>query len=302
VTTKADDPSAKLVKGRYLLFVVGDEKTAIDNLLGCSDEGLKNVAKLESAKPASSDAAADLGEAWMALSFKEEVVLHKHRYQVRARFWFNEALKNAGGILRAKIEKRLSELKTAELSSGPTKKSPGIEVLKDLDTKKGVIQGTWTLERGVLLAEGTGYPPRALLQTDLILPDEYDITVVLERTGTAVNNFNLGLVGGGRPFTLMFDAFGGTLTGPFVADDPRNGGVGTKEKLFENGKPKMVTVKVRKNTLTIQADEKDFFIWKADWSRVGVFDPQPKNPKVLCVGLSSATYKVHRLTLLPARN
>src|SRR6266852_532301 len=51
ITDKADDPAAKLVKGRYSLFVVGDDKAGIEHLLGCSDEGLKRVAKLEAAKP-----------------------------------------------------------------------------------------------------------------------------------------------------------------------------------------------------------------------------------------------------------
>lgn len=282
-----------------LVFRSGDEKAGIENLQGCSDEALKNVAKLEAARPTAADALADIGEAWLALSTKEEIVLHKRRYQVRAKYWLNEALKNAGGILRAKLEKRLAELKTAEvLSTAPAKKSQGIDLLKDLDTKKGLIQGIFKLERGVLSVEGTGNPPRALLETEFVLPDEYDVTVVLERTGAALSNFNLGLVGGGRPFILFLDAYGGNLSGPFVVDDPKNGGVGTKERLLETGKPRTVTVKVRKNALIIQADDKDFFTWKADWSRVAFFDPQPKNPKVLCLGLSSTTYRVHRLTFV----
>src|SRR6185503_17693206 len=68
ITTKADDPAAKLIKGRYSLFVVGDEKAGIENLLGCSDEGLRAIAKLEAAKPATAEAMVDIAEAWLTLS------------------------------------------------------------------------------------------------------------------------------------------------------------------------------------------------------------------------------------------
>lgn len=110
ITDKADDPAAKLVKGRYSLFVVGDDKAGIEHLLGCSDEGLKSVAKLEAAKPTTADAMVDIAEAWLTLSTKEESSLQKRRYRGRARQWFDDAMKNAGGITKAKIEKRLAEL------------------------------------------------------------------------------------------------------------------------------------------------------------------------------------------------
>jgi len=65
----------------------------------------------------------DVAEAWITLASKEEVLLHKRRYQSRARHWFDEALKIAGGIARAKIEKRLGELEGAgsAKAGSPTK-------------------------------------------------------------------------------------------------------------------------------------------------------------------------------------
>lgn len=110
VTSKSDDAAARLVKGRYTLFVIGEEKTGIDNLLGCSDDGLKAVAKMEASGPLSSDAMLPIAEAWFALSGKETSPLNKRRYKERAIRWFERALKDAGGIQRIKIEKRLSEL------------------------------------------------------------------------------------------------------------------------------------------------------------------------------------------------
>lgn len=134
ITSKADDPAARLVKGRYTLFVVGDEKAGIENLLECSDEGLKNVARLEAAKPSTAEAMVDVAEAWLALSGKEDVLLHKRRYKNRARGWFDEAMKNAGGITKAKVERRLAELGK---SDGPASPVPA----------KGLV-GQWLFDEG----------------------------------------------------------------------------------------------------------------------------------------------------------
>jgi len=65
--------------------------------------GLKSVAKLEAAKPTSSDAMVDVAEAWFVLSSKEELLLHKRRYKGRARYWFDEAMKSAGGSPRPRL-------------------------------------------------------------------------------------------------------------------------------------------------------------------------------------------------------
>lgn len=110
ITTKADDPAARLVKGRYSLFVIGDEKSAFENLLGCSDEGLKKVAKLEAGGASSCEAMLAIAEGWASLASKETSILNKRRYKERALKWFDAAIKDSGGIQRTKIEKRMVEI------------------------------------------------------------------------------------------------------------------------------------------------------------------------------------------------
>ena len=297
-----DNPEANQFVGEFECFFLSAWDTGLAKLAKGADPVLKALAAKDLSKPTEGADQASVGDGWWDRAGKE-TGQSKAALRQRAAHWYEQAIQKLSGLSKVKIEKRLAELKSAESSfAGLTKKPQIIDVLRDLDTKKGLVQGVWKLERGVLFGEGTGDPPRALLQTEIVLPEEYDVTVVLERSGP-ISNFNLSLVGGGRPFTLFFDAFGGTLTGPCFVDvaDPRSGGAVTRDRLLENGKPKSVLVKVRKNSLTIQADGKDFFTWKADWSRVGVFDPQPRDPKVLGVGLSSTTYKVHRLILSPVK-
>jgi len=164
--------------------------------------------------------------------------------------------------------------------------------------------GAWKLEKGALIGSPSEPQGRAILQTSITLPDEYDLTLVLERT-EGLNNFWLGLVGGGKSFMLHFDAYGGTVSGPQPLDgkDVKANGVGVKERLLTNGKPRTVVVLVRKNSLTVQADGKEFLAWKTDWSRVTP-EPEvrPKDPKALWMGVSGTTYKVHRMTLSFPKN
>jgi hypothetical protein len=59
---------------------------------------------------------------------------------------------------------------------------------------------------------------------------------------------------------------------------------------------------VRKQSLTIQVDGKDFYSWKPEWKRVSVHSLQSIKAReklflVLCVG----TWKVTAATLTPAR-
>jgi len=299
INSKADDPAAKLVKGRYSLFVVGDESAGIENLLGCSDEGLKNVAKLEAAKPATAEAMSDLAEAWVALVGKEEVLLQKRRYQERARYWFNEALKNAGGILKAKIEKRLSDLGSSS-AAGP---KATVDLLSKVDLGRDVISGSWKMTGGSLV--GTADSAHAKLQLNYVPPDEYDLTVVAERRDGA-EDLEFGLVGGGKQFVVAFDVANSTWSGPAWIDGKtvHENGVGLKGKFFDQKKPRTIVCMVRKDSLTIRADGKDFITWKADWGRVSLQSPAVAVPKKDCLWLvvcNPTTYAISRITVTPIK-
>jgi hypothetical protein len=281
--------------------VVGDEAVGIENLLGCSDEGLKGVAKLEGAKPATPEAMVDLAEAWVALAGKEEALLHKRRYQSRGKLWFDEALKNAGGILRTKIERRLADLQRTD-SSGGSKKSSAIDLLAKIDPKKDATAGNWR-RAGVTLL-GTGSGPHAICMLNYTPPEGYDLTLVIERK-EGVDDFFVGLIGGGNQVAFCLDAYKSTASGPANVDGKafNENGLGVKGKVFENGKPRTVTFLVRKESLIVQVDGREFFNWKAEWKRVSVH-PNLAVPKkdTLFIGTYESTWAVSKIALTPAKN
>jgi hypothetical protein len=294
ISAGTDDPGTKLVKGRYTLFVVGDESAGIDNLLGCSDEGLRNVAKLESGKPAEAEKKVDIAEAWLALAKKEENALQKRRYQQRARFWFSEAMSNAGGITQAKIEKRLKEL---EPQSAPNQ----FDLLRLLDAGKDSIKGDWKLDASGLTSPSEKF---ARIEIPYLPPDEYDLKVVVERKskqGTATaGGFYFGLLHGEKQVGVEVDA-GGAMTRLVYVDGKAEGvpGADFRGGLLGEGRPHTIVCKVRKTRLQVSVDDKLVIDWPADYAKVSTYRQwKSRDPLLMNIGAYDASFHVKQLSLI----
>lgn len=298
ITSKADDPAAKLVKGRYSLFVVGDESAGIENLLGCSDEGLKNVAKLEAAKPVTAEAMSDVAETWVALVGKEEVLLQKRRYQERARFWFGEALKNAGGILKAKIEKRLAELGTGGGAAGGKR----LDLLSKIDPVKDEVSGTWKLNGKVLTSP---LDSNARIQIPVMPPEEYDLLVTLERKEKgghpAAGGFYIGLVRQDKHFGVEVDSSCKQSMVHLVGgqQESTNGAI-FRGSWLGDGRSHSIVYRLRRAKVEVRVDDKPVLDWTADFSNAYVApDWAPKDPRLLLIGSCFSSYEIKQLSLVP---
>jgi hypothetical protein len=291
ITTKADDPTAKLVKGRYSLFVVGDDKAGIDHLLGCSDEGLKSVAKLEAAKPMTAEAMAEVAEAWFALSKKEEILLQKRRYKNRARSWFDDAMKNAGGIARTKIEKRLAEFETG----GQT--GTVLDLLK-LINPKDAVRGDWTLSDQTLALPKSEYAripiPYAPGES------EYDLTIVLQHTD-GKSHFVIGLAYGKRQFTAELDGTGTDDVSGFATLDGKgyNSNETThKGRVLDAQAPSTITCAVRRTGVVVTVDGRAALQYKGDYSRLSLTSTwDMPNKETLFIGAWNARWSISKITL-----
>lgn len=294
VSTGSDDAAAKLVKGRYSLFAVGDENAGIQNLLECSDEGLKNVARLENARPAEAEGRFDVAEAWYALAKKEESALQKRRYQDRARIWVEEALKVAGGIARAKIEKRVKELDPQAAAANQ------VDLLKAVDPAKDGVSGTWKLENGLLVSPQERF---ARVYLPYLPPEEYDLKVVAERKSKSSadkGGLYLGLVHGERQVGAEVDSGGDMarlilIDGKMMESFP---GADSKGPRFEDGRTHTVVYKVRNNRLQVLVDDKLVIDWAADYGKVSVHSSwRVKDPRQLLLGSHEATFHVRQILL-----
>jgi hypothetical protein len=293
VSSGSDDAAAKLVKGRYSLFVVGDEKAGIQNLLECSDDGLKNVAKLENARPAEAEGRFDLAEAWYALAKKEESALQKRRYQDRARIWVEEALKVAGGIIRAKIEKRVKELDPQPLTTSQ------VDLLKSLDPAKDGVAGTWKLENGVLISPQERF---ARIQIPYLPPEEYDLKIVGERKSrSGAGGLYVGLVHGERQVGAEVDS-GGEMTRLLLIDgkmmESFPGVDSNKGSRFEDGRTHTMLYKIRNNRVQVLVDDKLVVDWAADYGKISVHSSwRAKDPRQLLLGGHEATFHIRQILL-----
>lgn len=151
LAASSEDPEANLTIGRYLLFVKVDEPNGLAALAKTSDTGLKDVAKRELAKPISPEDMAAVGEAWVTVATRERSPLHKRRFHDRGVRWLNQALDLAGGLTKAKIEKRLKELNPVALDARAiTFTSP--DRLRLFVTSGG----TWKVQGGELIGSCPG--------------------------------------------------------------------------------------------------------------------------------------------------
>lgn len=296
ITAGTDDPGSRLVKGRYLLFVVGDEKAGIGNLLGCSDESLQHVAKLESGKPAEAEKKVDIAEAWLALAKKEDNALQKRRYQQRARFWFGEAMSHAGGITQAKIEKRLKELEP-QLPSSP------VDLLRLLDVGKDSVKGAWKLDGSGLASPTEDF---ARIEIPYLPPDEYDLKVVVERKSKAdgkssAGGFYIGLVSGEKQVGVEVDA-SSVMTRLIYVDGKAEGvsGAEFRGSLLGDGRPHTILCKIRKGRLQINVDDKLVIDWPADYAKVTTHRSwRSRDPRLPNIGAYSASFQVQQLSIIP---
>lgn len=141
------------------------------------------------------------------------------------------------------------------------------DILKMINPKTDEISGSWIFSNGTLVGSGNAAAiPR--IQSGCKLPLEYDMKMVVERK-SGNDEFFLGLSGGGRRFTLHFDAYQGGWSGPSRIDGKTSNenGIGVPGKFFTNGVPKTIRVSVRKDLLYVKSDDRDFLSWKADWKR-----------------------------------
>ena len=106
------DHAANLTAGRYECLVVGDWDTGLRKLAAGGDK----LAAKELTDPKDADAQAAVGDGWWDLATDNTSVDQANLFHRAAR-WYEKALPQATGLLKAKLEKRLDSIKDAPSSS-----------------------------------------------------------------------------------------------------------------------------------------------------------------------------------------
>jgi hypothetical protein len=121
--TKPDDPVANLAVGRFLWLVKQDWDMAASHFANVADEKLRDAA-VKDAKAADGGDADKLaaGDAWYDLAAGKVDAPLKVAAQIRALHWYSTAVADLMGLNKAKVEKRIVELK-GTLETRPDKGS-----------------------------------------------------------------------------------------------------------------------------------------------------------------------------------
>jgi hypothetical protein len=190
-----------------------------------------------------------------------------------------------------------SPLTGATFAFDKKRKLETVDLMSRIDLKKSIVVPTWRFAGGALV--GTGVRDAAAkIETSYTPPEEYDLTLVLERkeTGAEVPYFVVGLVGGGKQFTFILERnLGSSGLWQFKGQNPLDNGLAVPGQVFEKGKARTFVFLVRREAFIIQLDGKDWFTWKPDWTQIsfeGQFAVPSKSSIFFCVGI--ATYNVTR--------
>jgi hypothetical protein len=108
-----DDPGANQEMGQFLCYVKGSWDLGIRFMVKGSDPALKALAEKEASNPADVADRVALADGWWDLAEKEKSPLRKGQLLAHAKSLYVDALADATGLLRAKIEKRVGEPWTA---------------------------------------------------------------------------------------------------------------------------------------------------------------------------------------------
>lgn len=189
----------------------------------------------------------------------------------------------------------------------PVPSGPYIDLLKLIDPKLDAVQGQWEFSEKALVSP---IEPSARLQIPFVPPDEYDLTIVLERM-EGVSSIDIGLASGGRQFHIDIDGWSNGETTGLNLIDGRPGNMnetayhgrlipfGSGASGLSNSKLIFVC-SVRRNSVALHAQDKLIFHWKGDFARLtaGQNWKLPRSD-TLWVGAWRTRFRIHALNLLP---
>lgn len=276
--------------GRYYALVKGDWARGLPLLAASAKAPLSALAEKDLSLPQDAGAQAEIGDGWWDLAEKEKTPLRKSRMQERARYWYETAFSSSSGLSKTRIEKRLEALDQAV--RGP------VDLIKLIDPRTDVINGTWTLEKGALVSQKEWY---GRIQIRYVPPEEYDLRMVVERKDHD-EDLIVGLAKGDTQLTANLDAGHSTysafgIQAPRGEQSPQYSG-----KLFAENRPSVLVCSVRKKSVSVTVDGKKVLVyaWKGDEARSLIASQwEIPNRKILFLGAHGTSFLVRSLLLVP---
>lgn len=265
--TEPDNPKANLAYGKYLCFVKDNWEQGLPHLKKGDDKALKDLAAAEEGNPSETEKQADLADQWWQVAQRAPSVDKVGMLQ-RAVYWYEKAQDAATGLTKARIEKRLDEIRQTLPASALAKRSKTIDVIKLIDPVKDAIKGDWSVENGVLICSTQHFVPKIYIP--YIPGEEYDIKITFSQPRIR-HPVSIVMPKAGASFYWQV---GGT-TGEFsFSVRPANGGRNPTESRFPGivvpNRPYTSVVQVRNNGVRAFFEGKLVAQYQTDFSDLQV--------------------------------
>lgn len=225
----------------------------------------------------------------------------------------------ATGVTRAAVEKLAATRPNLRIEHDggtivPTASGTPTDLIALIDPKRDAIAGRWKVADGQLVGGGTKFAELGTerLQVPYAPPAEYDLVMVVRRnpvwTGErpfSLAPFALTLTGPCRCQVLLDHDFGDkTLNGIELVDGKTvlaNPTRAEGEFLSRDGRPNVITCRVRKGGITVLIDGRARIQWAGDVSKLGHYDELWRYPNKsrLAFGLQYAEYTVSEWKVYP---
>ena len=140
-------------------------------------------------------------------------------------------------------------------------KTKTADLLGAINPKRDVVFGVIKGAGGAVQVRSEIDAP-TIVKLPIKLPDEYDVTIVVERK-SEIGNFYVGLTSGDRSFMVDFDTENGSYS-------HIPGGPGRRGTSLEKGKPALVLIQVRKDVVLVSINKKEFLSYKGSPSGLNV--------------------------------
>lgn len=149
---------------------------------------------------------------------------------------------------------------------GQEKKPAAIDLIPKADLGDGKGELGWKSPAKGTLTVAAQFPTHEALTFALdTIPEEYDLVATIERLDKGTKSFHIGIVTPGGTCSYELDSFGATKCSVAMIDG--QWGEMVDGPFFRKGKPRTVTLQIRKDGLTVLAEGKKFQKTKVDWTK-----------------------------------
>jgi hypothetical protein len=159
----------------------------------------------------------------------------------------------------------------AAMSFGKSSKLDSVDLLKKVESDKDFLSGSWKFQPdGTLLSVSQADSPSFQVRY-APTSEEYNLTLVIERTD---GDDNIGIAfpaPGGRQCQFFFDVDKGKYSAVLIPGGPEGhlkASTPITGKQFVAKKPRIVVLMIRKSALVVQVDGKDLTTLRTDWSKI----------------------------------